>query len=107
MTIIKFLAASFAAVFLLSGCASLGLVTKGATILAESTGNPQIEQATEILSEVSDAAAPIAGIVNITQTNWMLLGLLILGWMLPSPGEILRTIFNPIGWLIRTLLIKK
>jgi hypothetical protein len=107
MTIVKFLAAFFLAVFLLSGCTSLGLVTQGASILAETTGNAQIEQATEILSEVSGAAAPIAGIVNITQTNWMLLGLLILGWMLPSPGEILRNIFNPIGWLIKTLLTKK
>jgi len=101
------LAALSVVLFTLSGCAGLGLVTQGATLLAETTGNAQIEQATEILSEVSGAAAPIAGIINISNTNWMMILLLILGWVLPSPGEIMRNIFGPIGWLIRTLLIKK
>jgi hypothetical protein len=83
------------------------LLSQGATIVAEATGNPQLEQATELLSDVAGDAVPMAGIVNITNTNFMLLALLILGWILPSPGEILRKIFHPIGWLIKTLLIKK
>ena len=103
----KILAALFVVLFTLTACTGLSLATKGATLLAESTGNAQIEQATEILTEVAGDAVPLAGIVNITNTNWVMLGLLILGWILPSPGEILRTIFNPIGWLIKTLLIKK
>jgi len=103
----RILAALLVVLFFLSGCTGLSLATKGATLLADATGNAQIEQATEILTDVAGAATPIAGIVNITQTNYMLLALLILGWILPSPGEILRTIFNPIGWLIKTLLIKK
>lgn len=103
----RILAALLVVLFFLSGCTGLSLATKGATLLAESTGNAQIEQATEILTEVAGDAVPLAGIINITNTNWVMLGLLILGWILPSPGEILRTIFNPIGWLIKTLLIKK
>jgi hypothetical protein len=103
----RILAALFVVLFTLTACTGLSLATKGATLLAESTGNAQIEQATEILTEVAGDAVPLAGIVNITNTNWVMLGLLILGWILPSPGEILRTIFNPIGWLIKTLLIKK
>ena len=103
----KILAALFVVLFTLTACTGLSLATKGATLLAESTGNAQIEQATEILTEVAGDAVPLAGIVNITNTNWVMLGLLILGWILPSPGEILRTIFNPIGWLIKPLLIKK
>lgn len=103
----RILAALFVVLFTLTACTGLSLATKGATLLAESTGNAQIEQATEILTEVAGDAVPLAGIINITNTNWVMLGLLILGWILPSPGEILRTIFNPIGWLIKTLLIKK
>ena len=104
---IKNLAALSVVLFTLTGCAGLGLVTKGAEVLADTTGVPQIAQASELISDVGGAAVPLAGIVNITDTSWMLLGLLILGWILPSPGEILRNIFSPIGWLIRTLLIKK
>ena len=104
---IKNLAALSVVLFTLTGCAGLGLVTKGAEVLAETTGVPQIAQASELISDVGGVAVPLAGIVNITDTSWMLLGLLILGWILPSPGEILRNIFSPIGWLIRTLLIKK
>ena len=103
----RILAALFVVLFTLTACTGLGLATKGATLIADATGNAQIEQATEILSEVSGAAAPIAGIINISNTNWMMILLLILGWVLPSPGEIMRNIFGPIGWLIRTLLIKK
>lgn len=103
----RILAALFVVLFTLTACTGLSLATKGATLLAETTGNAQIEQATEILTEVAGEAVPLAGIINITNTNWVMLGLLILGWILPSPGEILRTIFNPIGWLIKTLLIKK
>jgi len=103
----RILAALFVVLFTLSGCAGLGIATKGATMLAEATGNAQIEQATEILTDVAGTAVPMAGIVNITNTNFMLLALLILGWILPSPGEILRTIFNPLGWLIKTLLTRK
>lgn len=102
----RILAALFVVLFFLSGCAGLGIATQGASLLAEATGNAQIEQATEILTEVAGDAVPLAGIINITNTNWIMLGLLILGWMLPSPGEILRNIFSPIGWLIRTLLKK-
>lgn len=107
MTTTRILAALFVVLFTLSGCAGLGIATQGASLLAEATGNAQIEQATEILTEVAGDAVPLAGIINITNTNWIMLGLLILGWMLPSPGEILRTIFNPIGWLIKTLLTRK
>jgi len=103
----RILAALFVVLFSLTACTGIGLATKGATLLADATGNAQIEQATEILTDVAGAATPIAGIVNITQTNYMLLALLILGWILPSPGEILRTIFNPIGWLIKTLLTRR
>ena len=103
----RILAALFVVLFTLTACTGLSLDTKGATLLAESTGNAQIEQATEILTEVAGDAVPLAGIVNITNTNWVMLGLLILGWILPSPGEILRTIFNPIGWLIKTLLTRR
>ena len=103
----RILAALFVVLFTLTACTGLSLATKGATLLAETTGNAQIEQATEILTEVAGEAVPLAGIINITNTNWVMLGLLILGWILPSPGEILRTIFNPIGWLIKTLLTKK
>lgn len=103
----RILAALIVVLFTLSGCAGLGIATQGATMLAEATGNAQIEQATEMLTEVAGTAATTAGIINITNTNFMLLALLILGWMLPSPGEILRGIFSPIGWLIKTLLIKK
>jgi len=103
----RILAALFVVLFTLTACTGLSLATKGATLLAESTGNAQIEQATEILAEVAGDAVPLAGIVNITNTNWVMLGLLILGWILPSPGEILRTIFNPIGWLIKTLLTRR
>lgn len=103
----RILAALFVVLFTLTACTGLSLATKGATLLAESTGNAQIEQATEILTEVAGDAVPLAGIINITNTNWVMLGLLILGWILPSPGEILRTIFNPIGWLIKTLLIRR
>jgi len=103
----RILAALFVVLFTLTACTGLSLATKGATLLAESTGNAQIEQATEILTEVAGDAVPLAGIINITNTNWIMLGLLILGWMLPSPGEILRTIFNPIGWLIKTLLTRR
>lgn len=103
----RILAALFVVLFTLTACTGLSLATKGATLLAESTGNAQIEQATEILTEVAGDAVPLAGIINITNTNWVMLGLLILGWILPSPGEILRTIFNPIGWLIKTLLTRR
>ena len=103
----RILAALFVVLFSLTACTGLSLATKGATLLAESTGNAQIEQATEILTEVAGDAVPLAGIINITNTNWVMLGLLILGWILPSPGEILRTIFNPIGWLIKTLLTRR
>ena len=103
----RILAALFVVLFTLTACTGLSLATKGATLLAETTGNAQIEQATEILTEVAGDAVPLAGIINITNTNWVMLGLLILGWILPSPGEILRTIFNPIGWLIKTLLIRR
>ena len=103
----RILAALFVVLFTLTACTGLSLATKGATLLAETTGNAQIEQATEILTEVAGEAVPLAGIINITNTNWVMLGLLILGWILPSPGEILRTIFNPIGWLIKTLLIRR
>ena len=103
----RILAALFVVLFTLTTCTGLSLATKGATLLAESTGNAQIEQATEILTEVAGDAVPLAGIINITNTNWVMLGLLILGWILPSPGEILRTIFNPIGWLIKTLLTRR
>ena len=102
----RILAALFVVLFTLTACTGLGLATKGATLIADATGNAQIEQATEILTEVAGDAVPLAGIINITNTNWIMLGLLILGWMLPSPGEILRTIFNPIGWLIKTLLTR-
>lgn len=103
----RILAALFVVLFTLTACTGLSLATKGATLLAETTGNAQIEQATEILTEVAGEAVPLAGIINITNTNWVMLGLLILGWILPSPGEILRTIFNPIGWLIKTLLTRR
>ena len=103
----RILAALFVVLFALTACTGLSLATKGATLLAETTGNAQIEQATEILTEVAGDAVPLAGIITITNTNWVMLGLLILGWILPSPGEILRTIFNPIGWLIKTLLIRR
>ncbi len=103
----RILAALFVVLFTLTACTGLSLATKGATLLAETTGNAQIEQATEILTEVAGDAVPLAGIINITNTNWVMLGLLILGWILPSPGEILRTIFNPIGWLIKTLLTRR
>ena len=103
----RILAALFVVLFTLTACTGLGLATKGATLIADATGNAQIEQATEILTEVAGDAVPLAGVINITNTNWIMLGLLILGWMLPSPGEILRTIFNPIGWLIKTLLTRK
>ena len=103
----RILAALFVVLFTLTACTGLGLATKGATLIADATGNAQIEQATEILTEVAGDAVPLAGIINITNTNWIMLGLLILGWMLPSPGEILRTIFNPIGWLIKILLTRK
>lgn len=107
MRIVKPLAALFVVLFFLTACTPLGLLSQGATIVAEATGNPQLEQATELLSDVAGDAVPMAGIINITNTNFMLLALLILGWILPSPGEILRNIFHPIGWLIKTLLIKK
>ena len=103
----RILAALFVVLFTLTACTGLGLATKGATLIADATGNAQIEKATELLTEVAGDAVPLAGIINITNTNWIMLGLLILGWVLPSPGEILRTIFNPIGWLIKTLLTRK
>ena len=103
----RILAALFVVLFTLTACTGLGLATKGATLIADATDNAQIEQATEIVTEVAGDAVPLAGIINITNTNWIMLGLLILGWMLPSPGEILRTIFNPIGWLIKILLTRK
>ena len=107
MTTTRILAALFVVLFTLTACTGLGLATKGATLIADAPGNAQIEQATEILTEVAGDAVPLAGVINITNTNWIMLGLLILGWVLPSPGEILRTIFNPIGWLIKTLLTRK
>ena len=103
----RILAALIVVRFTLRGCAGLGLATQGATTIAEAAGNAQIEQATEALTEAVGSATTAAGVINITNTNFMLIALLILGWMLPSPGEILRSIFNPIGWLIRTLLIRK
>jgi hypothetical protein len=80
----RILAALIVVLFTLSGCAGLGIATQGATLLAEATGNAQIEQATEMLTAVAGTAATIAGIINITNTNFMLLALLILGWMLPK-----------------------
>ena len=96
----RIFAALLVVLFGLTSCASFGVLPE----LPET----QIEQATEVISEVAtvEGAVPLAGIINITDTSWVMLGLLILGWILPSPGEILRAIFNPIGWLIKTLLTR-
>lgn len=98
---IRIFAALLVVLFSLTSCSIFG----GSPYV---TTESQIEQATEVLTEVAtvEGAVPLAGIINITNTSWVMLGLLILGWMLPSPGEILRAIFNPIGWLIRTLLTR-
>jgi len=96
----RIFAALLVVLFGLTSCASFGVLPE----LPET----QIEQATEVISEVApvQGAVPLAGVINITDTSWVMLGLLILGWILPSPGEILRAIFNPIGWLIKTLLTR-
>ena len=49
----RILAALFVVLFTLTACTGLSLATKGATLLVETTGNAQIEQATEILTEVA------------------------------------------------------
>jgi len=99
----------------LSGCSGVGLLKGAVSSLTPSNGiSAEVTVAEEVNEQIvigNQKEQEIEGenvevfntetITNISETSPLLLILLVMGWLLPSPSEIWRGLLNSINFLIR------